>query len=491
MTGWRPIADFYDARLDTKRGGPAYRPVRPEQFYLEEREWQAMLRMRAVAELSAFAAPDGVASFDAGARPVAGFAAARNDPGANLFDAVRDRLGRERAAGRRVLIAAYIARLGRAARERAARSWRRRRRRRVADFAAFEALPDGTFGSRCCRSSAATRTDKITVLTEQDILGDRLARPARRRARNDNFIAEVSALQPGDLVVHVDHGIGRYDGLETLDVAGAPHDCLRLDLCRRRQALSCRSRTSRCCRATAREEATAQLDKLGGVGWQSRKARVKKRINEIADELIAHRGAAPDPRGRDHGRRRRGSTRNSPRASRIPETEDQEKAIADTLGDLASGKPMDRLICGDVGFGKTEVALRAAFVAVMAGTQVAVVVPTTLLARQHYRTFTERFAGLPVQSRAALAPGDRQGRGADQGRARRGQDRHRHRHSRAAGEGRRVQASRLAGDRRGAAFRRRAEGTAEEAQGRRPCADADRDADPAHAAAGARRACAR
>ena len=146
-----------------------------------------------------------------------------------------------------------------------------------------------------------------------------------------------------------------------------------------------RSRTSRCCRATAPRTATAQLDKLGGVGWQSRKARVKERILDIANELIA---VAAERQIRE------GETIAAPEglyeefAARFPfpETEDQDQAIAETLGDLASGRPMDRLICGDVGFGKTEVALRAAFVAVMAGAQVAVVVPTTLLARQHYRT---------------------------------------------------------------------------------------------------------
>jgi transcription-repair coupling factor (superfamily II helicase) len=388
------IADFYEARLDTKRGGPAYRPVRPEQFTIEEREWQAMLRMRAVAELSAFAAPDGVASFDAGARPVAGFAAARNDPGANLFDAVRDRLGRERAAGRRVLLVAYS--LGSADRlENVLHEHGVATPSRVADFAAFEALPDGTFGSAVMPIERGYATDKITVLTEQDILGERLARPARRRARNDNFIAEVSALQPGDLVVHVDHGVGRCDALETLDVAGAPHDCLRLHYADGDKLYVPVENIEMLSRYGS-EEATAQLDKLGGVGWQSRKARVKARILDIANELIA---VAAQRQIRE------GETIVAPEglyeefAARFPfpETEDQEKSIAETLGDLASGKPMDRLICGDVGFGKTEVALRAAFVTVMAGAQVAVVVPTTLLARQHYQRFTERFAGLPVK----------------------------------------------------------------------------------------------
>ena len=388
------IADFYEARLDTKRGGPAYRPVRPEQFTIEEREWQAILRNRAVAELSAFAAPEGVASFDAGARPVAGFAATRNDPGANLFDAVRDRLGQERAAGRRVLLVAYSPgsadRLENVLHEHGVAT-----PSRVADFAAFQKLADGTFGSAVLPIERGYATDRVTFLTEQDILGERLARPVRRRARNDNFIAEVSALQPGDLVVHVDHGVGRYDGLETLDVSGAPHDCLRLFYAGDDKLYVPVENIEMLSRYGS-EDATAQLDKLGGVGWQSRKARVKARILDIANELIAVAAQRQI---------RQGETITAPEglyeefAARFPfpETDDQDKAIADTLGDLASGKPMDRLICGDVGFGKTEVALRAAFVTVMSGAQVAVVVPTTLLARQHYQRFTERFAGLPVK----------------------------------------------------------------------------------------------
>jgi transcription-repair coupling factor (superfamily II helicase) len=138
------------------------------------------------------------------------------------------------------------------------------------------------------------------------------------------------------------------------------------------------------------------LDRLGAMSWQSRKSRVKKRIKDIADELIAvaaqrqlKEGEAMAPT--------EGAYEEFAARFPFPETEDQDKAILDSFNDMASGKPMDRLICGDVGFGKTEVALRAAFVAAMSGTQVAVVVPTTLLARQHFRTFKERFAGLPLR----------------------------------------------------------------------------------------------
>ena len=207
--------------------------------------------------------------------------------------------------------------------------------------------------------------------------------------------------------MHAEHGIGRYDGLVTIDVAGAPHDCLRV-LYAGDDRLFVPVENIEVLSRYGSEDAGAQLDRLGGVAWQSRKARVKQRIREIAGELIrvaAERQLGP------------GETLAPPEglyeefAARFPypETEDQLKAIADTLADMAAGKPMDRLICGDVGFGKTEVALRAAFIAAMAGAQVAVIVPTTLLARQHYPQLYRALRGIAGADRAIVAAGPRQG----------------------------------------------------------------------------------
>ncbi|MCH7795876.1 MAG: transcription-repair coupling factor, partial [Proteobacteria bacterium] len=207
--------------------------------------------------------------------------------------------------------------------------------------------------------------------------------------------AEAASLQQGDLVVHVDHGIGRYDGLDTIQVAGAPHDCLRL-IYGGGDKLFLPVENIEVISRYGSEQAEAQLDRLGGVAWQSRKARLKKRIRDMADELIAVAAARSV---------RPGVVMTPPEGlfdefcARFPyaETEDQQNAIADVVTDLGGGRPVDRLICGDVGFGKTEVALRAAFITAFAGKQVAVVVPTTLLCRQHYYTFSERFADLPVR----------------------------------------------------------------------------------------------
>src|SRR6266481_3836499 len=392
------IADFYAARHNlpaaARAGAPIYRPVRPAQLYLDNLEWQAGLRGRPVVRLSPFASPEGDGErFDAGARPARNFAIERADPNVVLFEAVRDYLEAERKAGRKAAVAAFsegsAERLLTVLRERGVSDLRR-----VADGHALRALPQTSVGLAVLPIEQGFATGEVVLLGEQDILGDRLARTPRRRRNLDQFIAEVNNLSPGDLVVHADHGIGRYEALETIDVAGAPHDCLRV-LYAGDDKLFVPVENIEVLSRFGSEGTDLQLDRLGGVGWQSRKARVKQRIRDIAGELIrvaAERQLRP------------GETLTPPEgiyeefAARFPypETEDQLNAIEDTLADMAAGKPMDRLICGDVGFGKTEVALRAAFIAAMAGSQVAVIVPTTLLARQHFRTFSERFAGLPV-----------------------------------------------------------------------------------------------
>ncbi len=394
------IADAYAARREGLRArgagaAPVYRPVRPEQLYLDDDEWNAALARRRTAEFSPFALPQASApAVDAGAAAGRDFSAARADPGVNLFDSVRDHQRAEQESGRRILLVAYSAgsadRLKALLAERGAPELRL-----VASWAEFLGVPPRSVGVAVLGLERGYRFAATTVLTEQDILGDRLARPPKRRANFDQFLAEVSALQPGDLVVHVEHGIGRYDGLVTLEVAGAPHDCLRV-IYAGDDKLFVPVENIEVLSRYGSEDSDVQLDRLGGVAWQSRKARVKQRIKEIAGQLIAVAAQR---------QLKAGETMPAPEglyeefAARFPypETEDQQKAILETLSDMASGRPMDRLICGDVGFGKTEVALRAAFIAAMAGTQVAVVVPTTLLARQHHRTFTQRFAGLPLR----------------------------------------------------------------------------------------------
>ena len=377
--------------------GPAYRPLLPERLYVGAREWQRLLGAHAVASFSPFAPPAGSdAACDLGGRPGPGFAEARVQAksGGSVFDAVRDHILAEQARGRRVVVAAYSP----GARDRLQGLLAEHGCSdavAVAAYAELLAQPPQRVGLAVLGLERGVQSAGLSIVSEQDILGDRLIRAARRRVRAENFIAEASTLAPGDLVVHVDHGVGRFEGLETITAGGAPHDCLRLSYADNDRLYVPVENIDVLSRFGS-EEAGATLDKLGGVAWQQRKARVKKRIAEIAHALV--RIAA-------ERRLRQGDAMEPPEGlfaefcARFPypETEDQARAIDDTLGDLAAGKPMDRLICGDVGFGKTEVALRAAFVAAMAGHQVAVVVPTTLLARQHFRNFAQRFQGLPLR----------------------------------------------------------------------------------------------
>ncbi|MGC1464336.1 MAG: transcription-repair coupling factor, partial [Pseudolabrys sp.] len=237
-------------------------------------------------------------------------------------------------------------------------------------------------------------TDDFAIVSEQDILGDRLVRPRRATRRAENFIAEATSLAPGDLVVHVDHGIGRFSGLQAIEAAGAPHDCLEIHYADGAKLYLPVENVDLLSRYGS-EQTNVELDRLGSSNWQTRKARMKSRIREIAGELIK---IAAERQLHEAPRFTVGPGAYDEFCAGFPyeETDDQLAAITSTLDDLSSGRPMDRLICGDVGFGKTEVALRAAFNAAISGKQVAVVVPTTLLARQHFKTFSERFRGFPI-----------------------------------------------------------------------------------------------
>ena len=201
-------------------------------------------------------------------------------------------------------------------------------------------------------------TPDVAVLTEQDMLGDRLVRRRKRRKAADAFLQELATLSPGDLVVHADHGIGRYEGLTQIPVSKVPHDCVALEYARGDKLYVPVENIELLSRYGSESEGVS-LDSLGGEAWQRRKARMKERIREIAGELIktaALRATRP-------GIVAQPDSAFPQFVDRFPyeETDDQERAIEDVLQDLEAGKPMDRLVCGDVGFGKTEVALSGCF----------------------------------------------------------------------------------------------------------------------------------
>ena len=389
------ISDYHANRVKAQSASPgSYRPLSPDRLYLEASELSTLLDSRSCHLVTPFAAPEGPGTIDFGVSAGRDFAPerARKD---NVYDAVSAYLKDCLRAGQRPIIASYSA----GARERLkglladhgapklieADSWQSALGTAASQAAAMVVLPiDHGFTSA-----------DVALLSEQDILGDRLVRRKKNRKSADAFVAEMAALSPGDLIVHVEHGIGRYDGLASIPVGQSPHDCVALVYAGGDRLYVPVENIDVLTRYGNSDGAVA-LDKLGGEAWQRRKAKLKERITAIAHELIrtaAERALRP------------GATMEVDDAGyaafvdRFPyaETDDQERVIAEVLEDLGSGKPMDRLVCGDVGFGKTEVAMRAAFAAAMAGYQVAVIAPTTLLARQHYSNFVERFADTPLK----------------------------------------------------------------------------------------------
>ncbi len=392
------ISDYYGARksqFDADPAGAAYKPLPPGALYLPPGEWRAALAARPLVRVTPFARPEARGSvIDCGARAGRSFAPERAAENVNVFEAAGAHALALQNAGKRVIIAGWSD----GSRERLAGVMGEHGLRNTAPVASLSqalALPRGVTALAVIGLEAGFETAELAIIGEQDILGDRLIRQRRKTKRAQDFLSEAASLSAGDLVVHADHGIARFAGLKTIEAAGAPHDCLELHYAGGDKLFLPVENLELLSRYGS-EDAEAQLDRLGGAGWQTRRARMKKRIREMAQQLIriaAARMTREAPRLVPPG----GLYEEFCARFAFDETEDQQGAIEATLDDLAKGRPMDRLICGDVGFGKTEVALRAAFTAAINGRQVAVVVPTTLLARQHFRTFTERFAGLPVK----------------------------------------------------------------------------------------------
>ena len=389
------IADYYEARRQALSEGvtPPYKPLPPERLYLGENEWRDRMDAEAVAKLTPFAVPEAANVIEIGARAGRNFAAERADPGANVFEAVSAHVLGLQAKGKQVAIAL----LSEGARERMSHVLADHRLHNLTPVASWlqaAGLPKHAVALAVLGIESGFETEQAAVISEQDILGDRLVRPRRASRRTENFIAEATSLSVGDLVVHVDHGIGRFAGLQAIEAAGAPHDCLEIHYAEDTKLFLPVENVELLSRYGS-EEAGAELDRLGGGNWQARKARMKSRIREIAGELIK---IAAERQLREAPRLAVGPGAYDEFCAGFPyeETDDQLAAIEATIKDLGSGRPMDRLVCGDVGFGKTEVALRAAFIAAVSGKQVAVIVPTTLLARQHFKTFSERFRGFPI-----------------------------------------------------------------------------------------------
>ena len=240
---------------------------------------------------------------------------------------------------------------------------------------------------------------RLAIVTEEQLYGER-ARQERRRRRAERdpeqILRDLKDLTIGAPVVHEDHGVGRYQGLKMLDVDGLAHEFLVIEYLGGDKLYVPVTALERVTRYTGAPAESAPLHKLGGAEWQKARRRAADRVRDVAAELLdlyarraAREGTALQPDPKEFAA--------FEDAFPFEETHDQHEAIRAVLADLATARPMDRVVCGDVGFGKTEVAMRAAFAAVQAGKQVAVLVPTTLLAQQHHQTFTDRFADWPVR----------------------------------------------------------------------------------------------
>ncbi|HET7316161.1 MAG TPA: CarD family transcriptional regulator, partial [Sphingomicrobium sp.] len=371
---WESVEDYFQNRTRAMQSEPgSYRPLPPTALYLGRDEWDEAVEAQPIHRTSPFPEAEGPRTIDFAVETARDFAPerARN---ANVYEAVVEHVLKLRRGGKKIVLASYT----KGARDRLSGLLEDQGLKAHKQVDSWnEALGSKTQPALMVLplDHGFTSAD-VAVLTEQDMLGDRLVRRRKRRKGADAFLAEIASLSPGDLVVHAEHGIGRYEGLTQIPVSKTPHDCVAIGYAGGDKLYLPVENIELLTRYGSESEGVS-LDRLGGEGWQRRKARLKERIREIAGELIkvaALRATRPAPVMEPDSA--------FPQfVDRFPyeETDDQERAISDVLADLEAGKPMDRLVCGDVGFGKTEVALRAAFVAAMSGMQAALICPTTLL----------------------------------------------------------------------------------------------------------------
>ena len=380
------IQSYYQARLEgvslRQDGAFLYQPLPPDRMFLSKDDYDEKRSVFKTAEMTPFVVPN---QPDAGGRIVENFASARQsgDVLEKLTDFIKSSSGN-------LLLGMYS--------EVAVK--------RICDMLATRAIfPKKISAFIEAKKNALSvmtvpfengfSSPTLTILTEADIFGEKLVRTVKRKKKQENFIEDISTLNVGDLVIHIKHGLGRYEGLKTMTAGGVCHDFLQIVYSDSDKLFVPVENLDVLTRYGSDENAPA-LDKLGGGAWEAKKSKVKKNLLEMAEKLIeiaAKRFAIQTPKiDTDVGLY-------NEFCARFPyvETQDQLKSISAIMDDFSSGHPMDRLVCGDVGFGKTEVALRAAFIAAMSGQQVAVVVPTTLLARQHYENFAKRFKGFPLR----------------------------------------------------------------------------------------------
>ena len=391
---WDGINDQYEARLEAlnskNRLETVYKPIKPELFYVSPDDLFDLLNNREQRKFIVLPQPTGPNSLDMRARIGRNFAPERQNEELGLFEEFAKHIIEKRKT-----TSVIIASMSLGARERLYGLLQDQGLSGMVNIKTWKDINQaiGSISLAVWHLEHGFEAPGLTIISEQDVLGELIIRKSNKKRRAKDFLTEASSLSVGDLVVHVDHGVGRYRGLETVKAAGAPHDCLLLEYANNDRLYLPVENVELLSRYG---HETGLLDRLGGSAWQAKKAKLKERIREMADKLL--RIAA------ERSLRKSEILEVSPDkwnafCARFPyvETDDQLNAIEDVVSDMSSGNPMDRLICGDVGFGKTEVALRAAFIAASAGTQAAIIAPTTLLARQHFKSFEERFRGTGIR----------------------------------------------------------------------------------------------
>ena len=391
------IYDYYMARIEALKIKKAddetiYRPINPDLLYLKQTDVENIIRNKKSIFLTDFSVPDGIGVFNLKVIPSRDFAHAKNISLPAVYEDLKDYLtanGKLKrliccsSAGSREKIASIADQYG------------------IKNIAAAENYQDALHFTSQKKIALIVldlahgfKTDEMCVISEADIFGERQNRRTRK-VKSQDFIEDVSSLSEGELVVHIEHGVGRFVGLENLTAGGAPHDCLKI-LYAHNDKLFVPVENIDVISRYGSDDEGIQLDTLGGMAWQAKKAKVKEKIKDIAQSLIKV-AAERKLKTTDSFIPPQGAYDDFCARFEYHETDDQMRAIVDVLKDLGTGQPMDRLICGDVGFGKTEVALRAAFTVAMNGAQVALIVPTTLLARQHFLNFKTRLEGFPLK----------------------------------------------------------------------------------------------
>ncbi|CAO5681096.1 MAG: Transcription-repair-coupling factor [Holosporales bacterium] len=358
------LFDYYKARLHPYSGEQVYRPLPPSELYATDLNFNFTV-------LSPFVKSE---DHDVGARILTNLPVREHNP--NFLEDLKEYILNNAKVKKIILACGSIG-----------------VKNRILELLNIEESKNIVFLILSVEKSFFCK--EFILLSDQDILGERQRLTKIKKRGHHRFFKELNDIVEGDLIVHKDHGIGRYLGLLTLDINDNPHDCLILEYDGGNKLylpVENMELVSRYGSALA----VIQLDKLGTSSWKTKTGKVKKRIQLIADYLIEIAAKRLDQKGYVFEINKQEYKEFCHRFPYV-ETDDQYMAIEDTFNDLTSGKPMDRLICGDVGFGKTEVALRAAHLTVSNLKQVAIVTPTTLLCRQHFRTFEKRFKDLPYK----------------------------------------------------------------------------------------------